>query len=96
MAYRILNLIEATQVPDWNRRPRKWGELIDLAIKLAPGKTVPILFDGNDDNLSTANMARNAVRDTVNLKLKGIATRTRVVENDDKTATLYITRLTLK
>lgn len=89
MTYKILKVIDANEVPDWERRPAKWQDLVDKVFELEPGQTLTVLFD----DVKTATRARNAVRDTANLKARAIIVRTRVTEQENDKAMLYLTRV---
>lgn len=90
MSYKIRKVVDAEQVPDWERRPPKWNELIDAVLALEPEQSLEVEFE----DASEAENARNAVRDRVNLIAKASICRTRLVEHDDSDgATLYLTRV---
>lgn len=91
--YRILKLVEPAEIPDWNRRPAKWVDLVKMALEIPKGMTMPVLFEGNKDNFKAADQARNNIRDHVNAEKGEVTVRTRLVRNDDGTATLFITCL---
>lgn len=89
--YTILGVIDADEVPDWERRRPKWDELIDAVMALEPNKTIEIAFPSARE----AKRASNAVRDGANLRAEAVVVRTRVVYNkeDDEGATLFLTRV---
>jgi hypothetical protein len=89
MAYKILKVVDAEEVPDWERRPPKWDDLVDAVMDLEPNQSLEVSFDDSD----VAERARNAVRDTANLRAKVVVVRTRVVKHDDGSAILYLTRV---
>lgn len=89
MAYKVLPKVDMDDVPDWDRRERKWEDIVNMALNLEPGKTIPLLFDTHRE----AKRARNAVRDAVNLRVGKVVLRTRIVLNDDGTAILYMSKL---
>lgn len=88
MAYKIIKTVDFTEIPDWERRPPKWDELVNAAIALEPGKTLVVEFP----DVKVAARARNAVRDQTNLRAHKVIVRTRLVENDDGSGTVYIAR----
>jgi len=91
MPYQILRVVEATEVPDWERKAPKWEEIAEAVMDLQPNQSLEIQFDDDKE----ANRARNAVRDSVNLKANAIVVRTRVVRADDakKGTKVYFIRL---
>lgn len=89
MPFKVLPNIDIDQVPDWDRRERKWEDLIKLIEEIPPGKTRPFEFDNHQE----AKRARNAVRDTVNLRAGAVVIRTRVIFKDSGTAILYVSKL---
>ena len=88
-SYKIGDTISSDQVPDWERRPAKWSELVDAVFDLEPGQTITIHFD----NAKEAERARNAVRDQANLIAKSVICRTRLIKRDEDKADLYLTRV---
>ena len=89
MSYKILPKIDNNEVPDWDRRDRKWGDLVEEFMKVPEGKTLPVVFESQNE----AKRARNAVRDTVNLRAGKVIISTRVAKNNDKSYTLFLTRV---
>lgn len=89
MSYRITGVVDDNSVPDWERTPPKWAELVQAVFDLEPGKSLTVKFDDRH----SAERARNAVRDKTNLKAQAVICRTRLVEHDDGSATLYLVRL---
>jgi len=89
MPYRKLRVVEATEVPGWERRPPKWQEIAQEVMNLEVGKTAVYAFD----DINEAERARNAVRDAVNLEARSVVVRTRVVETKNDGATLYLTKV---
>jgi hypothetical protein len=90
MAYRILSPIDSDEVPDWERRPPKWSDLVDAVMGLEPGQSIPVEFDDE----SAAERARNAVRDAANLQARAVVVRTRLQKHDkDGGATLFLTKV---
>jgi len=87
--YEILRPVDATTVPDWERRPAKWAELTDAVLKLEPGKALPVKFQ----SIEEAERARNAVRDAVNMRAEAVVVRTRMEKQEDDTAIIWLTRL---
>lgn len=87
-SYKIGNIISSDDVPDWERRPAKWSELVEAVFKLSPGQTITIHFD----DATEAERARNAVRDQANLVAQEVVCRTRLVVRGDDKADLYLTR----
>lgn len=87
--YKILGIVEAQEIPRWERRPPKWSDLIDQVIALEPGKTIKLEFQ----DLKVAERARNAVRDGANLKARTVVVRTRLVKTEAGTAILYLSRV---
>jgi len=88
--YRVVRVISPKDVPGWDRRPPKWQEIADQVRELEPDKTLVLEFDDRD----SAERARNAVRDALNLEARAVVVRTRVT--DDKTSgksLLYLTKL---
>jgi TusA-related sulfurtransferase len=88
MAYKKLDIIDVTDVPNWERRKPKWADLADDVEKLEPGQTLVVEFDDE----KAAKRAQNAVRDTVNLKARAVILRTRVVVEEDGKSILYLMR----
>ena len=88
MPYQVKRVVQADEVPDWERRPPKWAELVDQVMSLEPGQSVEVFFD----NPSEGERARNAVRDQANLKARAVVVRTRLVEVEGG-ATVYLTRV---
>lgn len=88
MSYKVLKVIDSAQVPDWERRPAKWSDLVDAVMSIPKGDTLPVRFD----DYKIARRAANAVRDTANLKARAVVVRTRVVAQEDGSAILYLTR----
>lgn len=89
-SYKIGQLIDPSEVPNWKRRTPKWQELLDHVMSLTPGQTLTIHFKSKNE----AEMARNYVRDNANRIIGSAAVRTRVVHDADKVEiTLYFTRL---
>ena len=89
--YKIEGLVDSDEIPDWARRPAKWADLIEAVMELEPGgRSLQVEFEDE----GVANKARNTVRDTLNLRLKKAAIRTRLVKdpNSDK-ATVFFTKL---
>lgn len=89
MGYTILKPVDADEIPDWQRRPPKWSDLVDAVLELPVGKGIPVIFDDE----AIAKRARNAVRDAANLREGEISVRTRLVQNNDGTTTLFLTRV---
>jgi hypothetical protein len=89
MNYRIGKIVGANEVPDWERKPPKWTELVDAVMSLEPNQALTVEFDDE----KTAERARNAVRDMANLKAKAIIVRTRLQTEENGTVTLYLTRV---
>lgn len=87
--YKISGIVDNDEVPDWERRPAKWDDLVEAVLSLEPGKSLEIEFDDAGD----AENARNAVRDRANLEARTIVCRTRLVSHDDGSGTLYLIRL---
>jgi hypothetical protein len=77
--YRVIGVVE-DDVPDWQRRPPKWTQLVEEIINLEPGQKLVLEFD----DVKTAERARNAVRDVANLRAKAIVVRTRLVEKNGR------------
>ena len=86
--YKMLKVVDADQVPDWERRPPKWSELVDAVLELKAGQSLPVEFK----SITEAERARNAVRDMANLKANAAVVRTRLVRQGDH-ATLYLIRV---
>ena len=86
--YHIGKVINSNDVPDWERRPPKWSELVDAVMALEPGTALTVEFDDEQ----VAERARNAVRDAVNLRAKQVILRTRL-KTTPKGATLYLARV---
>lgn len=86
--YRIVDVVDETEIPDWERRPPKWHELVDAVMALQPGQALTVQFD----DAAVAERARNAVRDTANLKAKTVIVRTRL-QKTKKGANLYLARV---
>ncbi|NLG97056.1 MAG: hypothetical protein GX491_06810 [Chloroflexi bacterium] len=87
--FEIGEVIDANEVPNWARRPPKWQKLIDRIAELEPGQSLPVTFP----NVQVASRARNTVRDTINLRTGLAVIRTRMVEEENGSATVYFTRL---
>jgi hypothetical protein len=87
--YKILGIVEAHEIPDWERRPAKWADLIDQVLALEPGKTIMLSFGSK----KAAERARTAVRDGANLKAQSVVVRTRLVMQDDTSAIVYLSRM---
>lgn len=89
MPYKIVDVVDAEEIPGWERKPPKWQELVDEVEKLKPNQALKVRFGGRGE----ANRARNAVRDRVNLNARAIVVRTRV-SVDPKTGeyTLYLAK----
>lgn len=90
--YKITGRISADEVPDWARREPKWAELVEAVLSLEPGEVLRVEFQGAHE-VQEARRARNAVRDAANLKAGTAVVRTRLVEENDELATLYLIRL---
>lgn len=60
--YKVLPVVDATDVGNWQRRKPKWKDLVDQVLQLKPGKSLPVEFETEEE----ANRARNAVRDWAN------------------------------
>ncbi len=77
-SYKKMGIVDATDVPDWERRTPKWSKMAEEVRELSPGKSIAYFFD----SAAEARQARNAVRDNVNLELrrkgKGPEVRTRL------------------
>lgn len=86
--YKVLGIVTAADIPDWERRPPKWADLAHQVMELQPGQTLTLFFE----NQNEAERARNAVRDTANLEAGAIVVRTRVVDKDEG-AVVYLTRV---
>lgn len=89
MSYKIRKVVSAEDVPNWERRPPKWDELVEEVLSLEPGQSLEVEFD----DYATADRARNAVRDTANLRAQTVIVTTRVIKQEDESALLYLTRL---
>lgn len=90
MSYRIGRVIDESDIPDWERRPPKWHELVDAVLALEPGQALTVEFD----NAQEARRARDAVRDTANLRARQIVVRTRLTKHKkDAGANLYLARV---
>jgi TusA-related sulfurtransferase len=87
--YKVLGIVDYTEVPNWERRPPKWDELVQEVLQLKPGQTLEIFFDDPKE----AERARNAVRDQANLEAEAVVVRTRLIKKDDGKALVYLTRL---
>lgn len=89
MPYQIVDVIDADDIPGWERKPPKWQELVDAVGALKPDQALRVRFGSRGE----ANRARNAVRDRVNLNARAIVVRTRV-SVDKKTGeyTLYLAK----
>jgi hypothetical protein len=88
MPYKKMRVVDADEVPDWQRREPKWDELTRDVLNLEPGKSLPVLFD----TFQEAKRASNAVRENVNLIAKAVIVRTRLVRKDDGGAELFFIR----
>jgi len=88
-SYKIGDIIDSNEVPDWERRPAKWSELVDAVFDLKPGQTITVHFD----NAKEAERARNAVRDQANLIAETVVCRTRLIKREGDKADLYLTRV---
>lgn len=88
MSYKI-SIVDASEVPDWERRPPKWADLTEQALALKPGQTMKLEFDDGQ----VGERARNAIRDMANLKAEQIVVRTRIVQKPKGGATVYIIRV---
>jgi hypothetical protein len=85
-----MKVVDATEVPTWERRAPKWNDLVDMALSLEPNTSLEVFFDDPKD----AERARNAVRDQANLRARTIVLRTRIVVKPDKSgAIVYLTRV---
>ena len=90
MSYQIGKKIPADEVPNWERQPPKWSELVDAVFALEPGEAITVHFDDQKE----AERARNAVRDQVNYLADDVICRTRLVKDKDgKGAKLYLARM---
>jgi hypothetical protein len=89
MSYKILKVVDADEVPDWERRPPKWSELVEAVLGLKPNQSLEVEFD----DAKVAERARNAVRDAANLEARAVVVRTRVVKKEGGGAILYLTRV---
>lgn len=87
--YQKLDIIDIENVPDWDRRPDKWGQLVRDVLSLEPGKSLPVLFDSRKQ----AHHARNAVRYRANTQLGKAEIRTRLVQRKDGKYELHLIRL---
>ncbi len=79
--YKIQKVTTVDQVPDWERRPPKWAELVDAVLALEPNQTLEVFFD----DPKVAERARNAVRDMANLKANAPIVRTRILYHQGET-----------
>lgn len=86
--YKVLGIVSAADIPDWERRPTKWADLANQVMDLQPGQTLTLFFENQDE----AERARNAVRDTANLSAGAIVVRTRLVEKEEGSV-VYLTRV---
>ena len=86
--YRKLDIIDASDVPEWQRREPKWDELVQDVLSLEPGQSLPVLFDSN----KAAQRARNAVRDRANAILRKPVIRTRLIKREDGKVELFLIR----
>jgi hypothetical protein len=89
MSYKVLGIVDPSEIPDWERTPPKWKGLIDQVIALEPGTTLKLLFENREEALR----ARAAVRDGASLSTREVTVRTRVINQDDGTAILYLIRV---
>lgn len=78
--YQELGVIQAGQVPDWDRRPPKYSDIVKVVQALAPGQAKPYVFP----DVAAAERARNAVRDMVNRQAKKAIVRTRLEEQPEE------------
>jgi hypothetical protein len=86
--FKIKGVVDAETVPSWTRRESKWEDLVEAVLNLAPGKSLEVEFPDK----RTAERARNAVRDTANLRLGKPLVRTRIVEEEgSEEVTAFIT-----
>lgn len=87
--YEIEDVVDESDVPGWERREPKWNELVETVLQLEPGRTLKISFD----DPAVAERARNAVRDTANLRAGGVVVRTRLVIVEGERPTVFLTRV---
>ena len=93
--YDIQGIVSADDVPNWSRREPKWDELVQAVMQLEPGKSLVVAFP----NTRTAERARNAIRDNVNLKFaekakkggKAPLVRTRIAHEKGDKVLAYFT-----
>jgi hypothetical protein len=76
--YNIEGIVSADDVPNWARREPKWDELVNEVMKLEAGKSLRVAFP----NVKTANRARNAIRDNVNLRMAEAAAKGKIKPGD--------------
>lgn len=88
MAFEITGVIDADEVPSWQRRQPKYEELVETMLELEPGKAIRVVFPDKD----AARRAANQVRDTVNYLAKAVVISTRVTEEKGN-GYLYLTKL---
>lgn len=89
--YKKQPVIDIHEVPDWDRRQDKWGELVKDVLSLTPGSSLPVLFETKKE----AHHCRNAVRYRANIALGKPGVRTRLVEREDGKYELYLMRLNM-
>jgi Glu-tRNA(Gln) amidotransferase subunit E-like FAD-binding protein len=86
--YSVKGVVDADEVPDWERTQPKWTDLVDQVMALEPGQALQVEFTDQ----KAAERARNAVRDTANARARAVVVRTRLRKTKDG-AMLYLTRV---
>ncbi len=61
-AFELVGEVEAADVPNWTRRPQKYGQIIEALEKLEIGRSMIYRFP----NAKAASQARNTIRDYLN------------------------------
>lgn len=61
-SFELVGEVDADEVPNWTRRPHKYGAIIEAIERLPIGRSVMFRFP----NAKAASQARNTIRDYLN------------------------------